>query len=105
MEANTVPFSNLATSAPASGPALVDRVNDALAGLQSSDVWARCAGRHVLLGMEGKQPFARLTALGGHSYGLSFHSGERGKHWQLLLVDDLAAIVEPALVACTADRT
>jgi len=93
MEATTVPFS------------LVDRVNDALAELHSPDVRARGAGRHVLLGMEGQQPFARLTALGGHSYGLSFQSGERGNHWQLLLVDDLTAIVEHALVASTVDRT
>jgi hypothetical protein len=105
MEANTVLFSNQAASAPASAPQLVDRVNNALAELQSSDVWARGVGRHVLLGVEGKQPSARLTALGGHSYGLSVQSGDRGKQWQLLLVDDLAAIVEHALVACTVDRT
>jgi hypothetical protein len=81
-------------------PPLVDRVIDMLGVLRSTEVWARGAGRHVLLGV-GQEPFARLTALGGGSYGLAFQNSERGKHWPLLLVDDLAAVVEHALIACT----
>jgi hypothetical protein len=86
-------------------PHLVDRVIETLGELQSTDVWARGSGRHVLLGLQGQEPFARLTALGGRCYGLAFQSGERSKHWQMLLVDDLAPIVEHALIACTVDRT
>jgi hypothetical protein len=88
-----------------SEPPLVDRVIDLLAASQSTDVWARGAGRHVLLGLEGRGPFARLTALGGGSFGLAFQKDERGKEWQLFVIDDLPGIVEHALVACTVDRT
>src|SRR5579864_3690244 len=104
MQANVLPLPT-ASGMRASEPALVVRVIDTLAGLRSTDVWARGAGRHVLLGLQGQEPFARLTALGGRSYGLAFQSGEQSKHWELLLVDDLAPLVEHALIACTVDRT
>lgn len=104
MEASAAELST-ALRLRSSEPALVDRVIATLAELRSTDVWARGAGRHVLLGLRGQEPFARLTALGGRSYGLAFQSGDRNKHWQLLLVDDLAPLVEHALIACTVDRT
>ena len=106
MEANLAPVSALARArVPESS--LVDRVIVVLAMLRSTDVWARGAGRHVLLGLTGQEPFARLTALGGVSYGLAFQSGQRGQRdkWELLLIDGLTAVVEHALVACTADGT
>ena len=100
-----------------SEPQLVARVTDLLAASQSTDVWARGAGRHVLLGLDGQGPFARLTSFGRGSFGLAFYSAERGREtrqtrptrptrqWELLLVDDLAGVIEHALVACTVDRT
>jgi hypothetical protein len=88
-----------------SEPQLVARVTDLLAASQSTDVWARGAGRHVLLGLEGQGPFARLTSFGSGCFGLAFHNADRGNQWELLLVDDLAGVIEHALVACTVDRT
>ena len=80
---------------------LIDRVWDALAASASTSastsVWVRGAGVHALLGVGAEEPFARLTALGGGSYGLAFRGGLGGK-WELLLVDDLPAVVEHALV-------
>jgi hypothetical protein len=86
---------------PISERPLVDQVNDALAALSCTRIWARSAGRHVLLGHSGGGPFARLTALGGGSYGLAFQ-GEDGRKWDLLLVDDLPGVVEHALVGADA---
>jgi hypothetical protein len=93
----------LSTTSRVSERTLVDRVSDALCALTRKRVWARGAGRHVLLGQDDGEPFARLTALGGGSYGLAFpcdDAGAGGK-WELLLVDDLPAVVEHALVACS----
>jgi hypothetical protein len=87
----------LSTTTRVSDRTLVDRVSDALAALACTRVWARGAGRHVLLGQNDGEPFARLTALGGGSYGLAFQYGVGGK-WELLLVDDLPAVVEHALI-------
>jgi hypothetical protein len=83
---------------------LVDRVSEALAALACTRVWARGAGRHVLLGQNDEEPFARLTALGAGSYGLAFQGGAGGAggKWELLLVDDLPAVVEHALIGADA---
>jgi hypothetical protein len=109
MEANLAPVS-APSRARIPESSLVDRVIVVLAMLRSTDVWARGAGRHVLLGLTGQEPFARLTAFGGGAYGLAFQSGQRGQReqrdkWELLLIDGLTAVVEHALVACTADGT
>ncbi|MDP9000474.1 MAG: hypothetical protein M3O46_10230 [Myxococcota bacterium] len=89
------------TSGRFSERTLVDRVLSALASFSCARVWARPVGRHVLLGLNGEAPFARLTALAGGSYGLAFQ-GERGGRWDLLLVDDLPAVVEHALIGAGA---
>jgi hypothetical protein len=76
---------------------LIDRVWDALSANACTKVWVRGAGIHALLGFESEEPFARVTALGGGSYGLAFRGGLGGK-WEPLLVDDLPAVVEHALI-------
>ena len=91
---------------------LVDRIHDVLGELSPAvaggpDVWARGAGPHVLLGIQGDEAFARLTPLGGGLFGLSFRSMDdaagQGLAWDpLLLIDELAAAVEHALVAVEA---
>ena len=86
---------------------LLDRVKDAVDALGSDTVWARSSGPHVLLGFRGREPYARLTPLGGASYGLAFRAIEaRTTHanaWEpLLLVDDLLSVIEHALVAVDA---
>ena len=95
----------VSTTPQVSERTLVDRVSDALAALACTGVWARAVGRHVLLGQNGAEPFARLTALGGGSYGLAFQyaAGGVGGKWELLLVDDLPAVVEHALVGYSLD--
>ncbi len=89
------------TTSSTSGRTLIDRVGDALSALACTRVWARGAGQHVLLGLDTEEPFARLTALGAGSYGLAFRGGLAGK-WELLLIDDLLAVVEHALVGANA---
>jgi hypothetical protein len=93
---------------------LVDRIHDAIADLAPAvaggpDVWARGAGPHVLLGIQGEEAFARLTPLGGGLFGLAFRSMDEGARasqgptWEpLLLIDGLAEVVEHALVAVEA---
>jgi hypothetical protein len=92
---------------------LADRVRDAIAGLLTvpqelhPQVWAKTSGPHVLLGILDEEPFARLTPLGGGSYGLAFRAAgaqpESKSAWEpLFLVDELAAAVEHALVAADA---
>ena len=76
---------------------LLDRVSDAVAANACTRVWVRGAGVHALLGLGAEEPFARVTALGGGSYGLAFRGGVGGK-WEVLLVDDLPAVVEHALI-------
>jgi hypothetical protein len=83
---------------------LIERVRDALGTLTSARVWVRGAGRHVLLGLDTDEAFARLTALGSGWYGLAFRGGVAG-NWELLLIDELPAVVEHALVGANALRT
>jgi hypothetical protein len=99
-----------------SAATLVDRVRDVIAELvgwaavsdPSSDVWARGAGPHVLLGLQAEEAFARITPLGGTLYGLAFRcvseaaTRPAGEWEPMLLVDELAAVVEHALVAVEA---
>jgi hypothetical protein len=76
---------------------LIDRIESALAAFACARVWVRGAGRHVLLGLGSERPFARVTALGGGSYGLAFQGGIE-RRWELLLVDDLRSVIEHALI-------
>jgi hypothetical protein len=76
---------------------LLDRVGDALSAHRCTRVWVRGAGRHVLLSLGPEEPFARITALGGGSYGLAFQGGVAGT-WEPLLVDTLSGAVEHALI-------
>ena len=89
---------------------LVERVRERIAGLGCDGVWARSAGSHVLLGVADEEAFARLTPLGGASYGLAFRDESSGAtsssevlvNWELLLVDTLPDVIEHALVAIDA---
>jgi hypothetical protein len=96
---------------------MVERVREAISTLGCSRVWARGSGPHVLVGFSGDEAFARLTPLGGSAYGLAFRTpslGSRGaqqaagyagkgSNWEpLLLIDELAELVEHALVAVDA---
>jgi hypothetical protein len=86
---------------------LLDRVLCEIDALDSTCVWARSSGPHVLLGLRGREAYARLTPLGGASYGLAFRAieaspGHKNAWEPLLLVDDLASVVEHALVAVDA---
>ena len=86
---------------------LLERVADVIDALGCDSVWTRSLGPHVLLGLRGREPYARLTPLGGASYGLAFRAIEaRASHtnaWEpLLLVDDLTSVIEHALVAVDA---
>lgn len=97
-----------AISKPSHSPrSLLQRVADAVASLACDRVWTRSAGPHVLIGLRGDDSFARVTPLGNGSFGLAFRASEaRSSHtnaWEpLFLVDDLAAVVEHALVAVDA---
>jgi hypothetical protein len=93
----------------ANGRPLVGRALEAARGLGCTKLWARAAGPHILLGLGGAEAFARVTPLGGQNFGLAFRSpdgdgeaDERGGKvtWQpMLLVDELAHVVEHALIA------
>jgi hypothetical protein len=65
-------------------------------------VWARASGPHVLIGRDGSDAFARVTPLGPGAFGLAFRgpaSAEGAAPWDpVLLIDDLADVVEHALV-------
>jgi|SRR5579859_2460402 len=93
---------------------LVDRVRDRIAALGCERVWARSADSHILLGRDDEGPFARISPLGGASYGLAFRANDPGpppgdgpqsggdgvERWEpLFLVDVLGDVVEHALVA------
>ncbi len=106
--------SNAPESSSQKAASLTDRIHDIIAELAPAvigapDMWARSAGPHVLLGIHGDEAFARLTPLGGGLFGLSFRampcaeSTAQGTAWEpLLLIDELAAAVEHALVAVDA---
>jgi hypothetical protein len=76
---------------------LLDRVRDAVVAHACAEVWVRGSGLHILLGRGPGDAFARVTALGGGAYGLAFR-GTMGNAWEPLLVDDLRAVVEHALI-------
>jgi hypothetical protein len=112
------PNSRPAREIDANPRSLVERVRDAAAKLASSSIWARTSGRHVLLGLEHDEAFARLTPLGGAAYGLAFRTlapdadesaleetpaALASPRWEpVLLVDGLADVVEHALIAVDA---
>ena len=102
---------------PAEPSAVVDRVRKAASALGCAGVWARVTGPYILLGLRGGDAFARLTALGGTSYGLAFRAGfgidearaaaskrpSGGVTWDpVLLIDELVDVVEHALVGASA---
>jgi hypothetical protein len=112
MEADMLGVSSVTTSATRWAPdtrTFIERVRDFVGALGDPDtyVWARSNGPHVILGRDRGEAFARLTPLGSGQYGLAFRAVEaRPEHtnaWEpLLLVDDLASVVEHALVAVDA---
>jgi hypothetical protein len=108
MEADMLQAPNAPESTREAGMTLVDRIHDAIADLAPAvaggpDVWARRAGRHLLLGLQGEEAFARLTPLGGGLFGLAFRGVDEPGAWEpMLLIDALEAVVEHALVAVEA---
>jgi hypothetical protein len=108
MEAHMLQVANASPAADAR--TLLDRVRSAACALGSAGLWARMAGQHVVLGTRSDGAFARITPLGDAAYGLAFRSaaGADGTapRWEpMLLVDELADIVEHALVAIGAQPT
>lgn len=104
-------------SPPATPSATVERVRKVATALGCAGVWARVTGPYILLGLHGGDAFARLTALGGTSYGLAFRAGgpagsrtaaehafkNGGGTWDpVLLIDELVDVVEHALVGVSA---
>ncbi|HTB74181.1 MAG TPA: hypothetical protein VK762_13105 [Polyangiaceae bacterium] len=98
---------------PVTPSATVERVRKVATALGCADVWVRVTGPYILLGLRGGDAFARLTALGGASYGLAFRAGGHadakdvfkngGGTWDpVLLIDDLVDVVEHALVGVSA---
>ena len=93
-----------------SGHPDADRVRRIARQLGCGAVWVRGAGPHVVLGLQGENAFARLTPVGGSSYGLAFRSPVAPERrapttpsWEpLLLIDDLTTVVEHALVGVSA---
>ncbi len=117
----------LSNGLPAEPSVIVERVRKVASALGCAGVWARATGPYILLGLRGGDAFARLTALGGASYGLAFRAGfgreddgasaasaasaasssdsrRRGAGtWDpVLLIDDLVDVVEHALVGASA---
>jgi hypothetical protein len=99
-------------SPPVTPSAIVERVRKVATALGCTGVWARATGPYILLGMRGGDAFARLTALGGTSYGLAFRAccaadksalKRDGGTWDpVLLIDELVDVVEHALVGVSA---
>jgi hypothetical protein len=100
-------------------PSVIERVRKVASALGCAGVWARATGPYILLGLRGGDAFARLTALGGASYGLAFRAGfgagaSEGSEtrrrdagatstWDpVLLIDELVDVVEHALVGVSA---
>jgi hypothetical protein len=94
----------LSSLPPSEHAALVQRVANVASALGCHGVWARPTGPYILLGLRNGDAFARLTALGGSSYGLAFRADNKGKRfaaetWEpVLLVDELAEAIEHALI-------
>ena len=95
---------------PSSGHPAADRVRRIARQLGCPTVWVRGAGPHIVLGLPGENAFARLSPIGGSSYGLAFRSpvapdrrAATTPSWEpLLLVDELRTVVEHALVGVSA---
>jgi hypothetical protein len=106
----TPPSSGHDIAAPSSGHPAADRVRRIARKLGCASVWVRGAGPHVVLGLSGENAFARLSPIGGSSYGLAFRStvapdrrAPTTPSWEpLLLVDELQTVVEHALVGVSA---
>jgi hypothetical protein len=130
-QVTTTPLAAMA-GLPASNPRakaslLAERVREMAASLGCKELWARGAGRHVILGRGEDEAFARITPLGAGAYGLTFRapceaaatpaaSGRAepaassleasaalvpssASRWApLLLIDALADVVEHALI-------
>jgi hypothetical protein len=110
----------LTNGSPSEPSAIVERVRKVVSALGCAGVWARATGPYILLGLRGGDAFARLTALGGASYGLAFRAGfgtgdsndagggsgksnGGGATWDpVLLIDELVDVVEHALVGASA---
>jgi hypothetical protein len=106
----------LSNRSPAEPSAIIERVRKVATALGCAGVWARATGPYILLGLRGGDAFARLTALGGASYGLAFRAGvgtgddaDQGARkagattWDpVLLIDELVDVVEHALVGVRA---
>jgi hypothetical protein len=102
----------LSNGSSSAEPSIVERVRKVATALGCTGVWARATGPYILLGMRGGDAFARLTALGGASYGLAFRAGigeadggrrAGGATWDpVLLIDELVDVVEHALVGAAA---
>jgi hypothetical protein len=102
----------LSNGSSSAEPSIVERVRKVATALGAAGVWARATGPYILLGMRGGDAFARLTALGGTSYGLAFRAGigeagggrrAGGATWDpVLLIDELVDVVEHALVGAAA---
>jgi hypothetical protein len=97
------------TQSQLSSTPLLLRVRHAIEalGCTRERVWAKSSGANVLLGLPRSEPYARVVPLGNGSYGLAFRALEaRSSHnnaWEpLLLVDELEAVIEHALVAVDA---
>jgi hypothetical protein len=97
------------TTSPLTSTPLLLRVRGAIdaLGCPPGRVRAGSSGGNVLLALARNEPFARIVPLGNGSYGLAFRAIEaRSSHtnaWEpLLLVDELHAVVEHALVAVDA---
>jgi hypothetical protein len=106
-------------SSAAQPSAIVERVRKVASALGCAGVWVRATGPYILLGLRGGDAFARLTALGGTSYGLAFRAGRSpsdgegsetrrreatatGAWDPVLLIDELVDVVEHALVGASA---
>jgi hypothetical protein len=101
----------VSNASPASEPfQVIERVRKVATTLGCAGLWARATGPYILLGMRGGDAFARLTALGGASYGLAFRAPVEAEAkrrapaaWDpVLLIDELTDVVEHALVGVSA---
>jgi hypothetical protein len=83
--------------------AIAECVGIVARALGCAGVWTRTTGPYILLGERNGDAFARLTSLGGTSYGLAFRAvadkRTQPAAWEpILLIDDLSAAIEHALI-------